>query len=221
MILTTRTMQTGLMLRTMKLESVTPSEHKKGRFLLTLEDGTRLRVTEHEVLRFSLCSGRELTQGQLAELKRSAGLSDAKVQAANMVAARPLSQKELKNRLVRKGSDEEEADAAVAWLAELGAVNDATYAASLVRHYTARGYGMARIREELHRRGVPRELWDAALEECSDSGELLDTLIQKKCRGTLDDPKERKRVCDFLLRRGFSWSEVKAAMNRYTEILED
>ena len=49
----------------------------------------------------------------------------------------------------------------------------------------------------------------------------MDRLIQKKCRGDLSDRKEIKRVSDSLLRRGFSWGEVKDALRRYTEMLED
>ena len=138
-----------------------------------------------------------------------------------MIASRPLSKQALEKRLVQKGSGEENARAAVEWLEELGAVNDEEYAAALVRHYSARGYGPMRIREEMHRRGVPRSLWDAALEERCDSSDVLDALIQKKRKGDLDSPKERKRLCDALMRRGFSWGEVRAALGRYTEILED
>lgn len=205
----------------MRVDSLKPSQRKKGRFLLTLENGAIIRVTEDELLRFRLREGMELTDETLAQLQKSAKTSSTKAQAVNMIASRPLSKKELQKRLQRKGSDEEDAQAAVAWLEGMGAVNDAAYAASLVRHYSTRGYGVGRIREELQRRGVPRELWEDALEERSDSAETLDTLIRKKCKGDLDDPKERKRVCDALLRRGFSWSEVKAALSRYTEILED
>ena len=205
----------------MRLDSLKPSERKKGRFLLTLEDGTLLRVTEDEILKFKLREGMELDDETMEGLQKSAKTSSTKARAVNMIASRPLSQKELKKRLVQKGSDEEDAEAAVEWLTDLGAVNDEAYAAALVRHYSARGYGSMRIREELHRRGVPRELWDAALEERCDSAETLDSLIRKKCKGDLDDPKERKRLCDALMRRGFSWSEVKSALGRYTEILED
>lgn len=205
----------------MRVDSLKPSQRKIGRFLLTLENGAIIRVTEDELLRFRLREGMELTDETLAQLQKSAKTSSTKAQAVNMIASRPLSKKELQKRLQRKGSDEEDAQAAVAWLEGMGAVNDAAYAASLVRHYSTRGYGVGRIREELQRRGVPRELWEDALEERSDSAETLDTLIRKKCKGDLDDPKERKRVCDALLRRGFSWSEVKAALSRYTEILED
>lgn len=205
----------------MRVDSLKPSQRKKGRFLLTLENGAIIRITEDELLRFGLREGMELTDETLAQLQKSAKTSSTKAQAVNMIASRPLSKKELQKRLQRKGSDEEDARAAVAWLEGMGAVNDAAYAASLVRHYSTRGYGTGRIREELQRRGVPRDLWDDALEERSDSAEMLDALIRKKCKGDLDDPKERKRVCDALLRRGFSWSEVKTALGRYTEILED
>jgi len=205
----------------MRLDSLKPSQRKKGRFLLTMEDGTVLRVTEEELLRFRLREGMELEEDTLQALRKSAKTSDTKARAANMISARPLSQKELQKRLVQKGSGEEDAAAAVEWLVDLGAVNDGEYASALVRHYSARGYGPLRIREELRRRGVPRELWDNALEGRSDSVETLDALIQKKCKGNLGDPKERKRVVDALLRRGFSWSEVSSALGRYTEILED
>ena len=64
-------------------------------------------------------------------------------------------------------------------------------------------------------------MWDEALEELPEAAEVLDQLIRKKCRGELSDPREKKRVSDALLRRGFVWSDVKAAMGRYTEMLED
>lgn len=201
----------------MRLDSLKASEHKKGRFLLTLEDGTILRITEDEVLKFGLRQGQELDDEALEKIQKSANASNIKTRAANMIASRPLSKRELTKRLVQKGSGAEDAEAAVDWLEGLGAVNDQAYAETLVRHYSARGYGAARIREELHRRGVPRELWDGALTQLPDSSETLDTLIQKKCKGDLADPKERKRVCDALLRRGFSWSEVRAALGRYID----
>ena len=206
---------------TMRVESLKPSQRKKGRFLLTMEDGSILRVTEEELIQFHLREGQELDDDTLTALKKSADASNIKAKAANMIAARPLSKKELQKRLMQKGGDAESAEAAVEWLEDLGAVNDAAYASSLVRHYSSRGYGKGRIREELHRRGVPKELWEEVLEEVPDSGEALDALIQKKCRGDLSDPKEKKRVCDALLRRGFSWSEVRAALGRYTELPEE
>ena len=205
----------------MRIEEVKKSERKKGRFLVRLESGDILRVTEEELLRFKLRAGLELDEGTLKALCASVKTSSAKTAAANMIGSRALSKRELTRRLIRKGNDEADARTAADWLEDIGAVNDAEYAAALVRHYGGKGYGPARVKEELHRRGVDRELWDGALQEMPEAGEILDQLIQKKCRGDLSDPREKKRVSDALLRRGFGWSEVKAAMGRYTEMIED
>ena len=205
----------------MEIMEVKPSQRKKGRFLVKLEDGNILRVTEEEVLRFSLAAGMELDDESLEALDESAQRSAVRAAAASMIGSRPLSKKELTRRLVRKGADEEDAGEAADWLEDIGAVNDREYAAMLVRHYAGKGYGRARIREEMYRRGVDRELWDHALEELPDQSETLDRLIQKKCRGDLSDRREVRRVSDSLLRRGFSWSEVKDALRRYTELQED
>lgn len=205
----------------MRIASVKPSQRKKGRFLVELEDGGILRVTEEELLRFSLREGRELDGGELEALEASAKASAARTAAANIIGSRPLSKRELTRRLVRKGAAEEDAGAAADWLEETGAVNDRAYAAMLARHYAGKGYGKARIREEMRRRGVDRELWDEALEELPDPAEILDRLIQKKSGGDLRDRKELKRISDGLLRRGFAWGDVKDALRRYTEIEED
>ncbi len=205
----------------MRIEEVRRSERKKGRFLVRLADGDILRVTEEELLKFGLCAGLELDRETLEALKASARTSSARAAAAGMIGSRALSKRELTRRLIRKGNGEADAQAAADWLEDIGAVDDAGYAAALVRHYGGKGYGPARVREELRRRGVDRALWDGALEEMPEAAEILDGLIQKKCRGELSDPKEKKRISDALLRRGFPWSDIRAAMGRYTEMMED
>ena len=205
----------------MRIEEVKKSERKKGIFLVKLEDGDILRITEEELLRFGLRAGMELDEEALEAVKASMRASSAKVTAANMIGSRALSKRELTKRLVRRGSSASDAQAAADWLEDIGAVDDAGYAAALARHYGEKGYGPARVREELRRRGVDREKWDEALEELPDQTETLDRLIQKKCRGDLSDRREVRRVSESLMRRGFSWSEVKAALRRYTELQED
>lgn len=205
----------------MRIEELKKSQRGRDRFLVKLEDGDVLRVTEEELLRFHLRAGMDLDETALEALRASARASSAKAQAASIIGSRALSKRELTRRLVKKGSEEDDARAAADWLEDIGAVDDAAYAAALARHYGGKGYGPARVREELRRRGVDRELWNQALEELPDPAETLDKLIQKRCRGDLSDPGERRRTADALLRRGFGWSEVKEAMGRYAEMWED
>ena len=203
----------------MRVEEVKKSQRKQGRFLVRLEDGGILRVTEDELLRFGLREGLELGDEELESLRASATASQTNAAAARMIGSRALSKQELTRRLMKKGSNAGDAQAAADWLEEIGAVDDENYAAALVRHYGGKGYGPARVRDELRRRGVGRELWDSALEEMPEAAEILDHLLQK--RGDLSDPKERRRASDALLRRGFSWEQVRAALGRYAEMEED
>ena len=105
-------------------------------------------------------------------------------------------------------------------MAELGFVNDENYAGMVVRHYAAKGYGRARIREELRRRRVPRELWDAALCEMPEQADTVERLLAAKLRGRSTEGDDLRRACAALIRRGFSWEEVSSAAKRLSHGLE-
>ena len=141
----------------------------------------------------------------------------AKARALRLLEKRDYSEAELAAKLVEKGDDPDSARAAAARMAELGFVNDENYAAMVVRHYAAKGCGRQRIREELRRRRVPRELWDAALEELPDQTETLYRLLETRLRGKAPEGDELRRACAYLVRRGFAWDEVREAAARLSE----
>ena len=123
----------------------------------------------------------------------------------------------MERKLRDKGASEADARYAAEWLEAIGAINDADYAALLVRHCADLGYGPARTREKLYEKGVPGELWDEALDQLPDNGEQIDRFLQSKLRGRMPDEKEKKRLTDALLRRGYSWGDVKAGWTRLGE----
>lgn len=205
----------------MKIEKIEKSKHKQERILVYLEGGDLLRITQSELLHFGLYAGLDIDEETVVELQKLGKRSETRVRAANMVSARPLSRKELSRKLCDKGASSEDAEGAADWLEEIGALDDAAYAAMLVRHYSAMGYGEGKLREELYRRGVPRELWGGAIAEAPEAQSILTKVIAQKTKGKALDEKNRRKLCDLLLRRGFSWRDVKAAMNRLGETVED
>ena len=208
----------------MRISKLAPSTHIQGRWLCHLEDGTILRVTENEVVAFGLCTGLELTEADLARLTAAARVAAVRDKAADLLAARPLSRKELVDKLTARPrnrdkeplADRESAEAAADRLEELGYLNDESYAHTVAGHYSAKGWGPARIKEELYRRGVPREYWDGALDALDGPNEAIDAFLQKKLRGAdLTDPKTYQRAANALARRGFRWEEIKEGLRRY------
>ena len=201
----------------MKIEKIERSKHQQERVLVYLEGGDLLRITESELLHFALYVGLDIDDRTVVELQQSGARSETRVRAANMVSARPLSRKELAKKLREKGAAEADAESACDWLEGIGALNDAEYAAMLVRHYGGMGYGEAKLRDELYRRGVPRELWEEALTQSPDPQESICRVIAQKTKGRALDEKGRRRLSDMLLRRGFSRRDVRAALASFYE----
>lgn len=205
----------------MRVERVEASKHKKGRVLVFLGDGACLKITEQELLDFGLRSGDELDEETLKRLKEAAGVSNTRAAAADLIGKRAMSRRDLERKLQEKGASETEARYAAEWLEAIGALNDAEYAAALVRHYSRLGYGPARVREKLYEKGVPRELWEDALEELPEDGGQVDAFLRSKLRGRPPDEKEKRRLTNALLRRGFPWGEVKSAWRRLGEEMQE
>lgn len=206
----------------MRIEKIEKSKHKQGRVLVHLEGGDLLRITEDELLRFDLYTGLDIGPETVVKLQKCAARSETRLRAVNMISARALSKRELQKRLRDKGAEEADAEAATDWLEDIGALDDLAYAKTIVRHYSANGYGEAKLRDELHCRGVPREHWDEALATAPDPAETIARVIATKTKGKALDERERKKLSDLLLRRGFAWRDVKAALSALgADILED
>ena len=84
----------------------------------------------------------------------------------------------------------------------------------------ARGYGAARIRQELSHRGISREDADAAMELFSPALPQMLSLLEKRLHGDLSDRKEVDKAVAALQRRGFSWSDIKNALEEYGASLD-
>lgn len=217
----------------MIIAKLEPSQHVHERWLVWLEDGSFLRVTENEVVEFALYQGMEVSDALYDALVEKSRRSTVRGKALDMTAARPMSRRELVDKLTTKrprGKDGRErpplADEALAnetadWLEKLGYLNDAEYAKTVVRHYSAKGYGQHKVKDELFRRGVPKELWDDALTEAVEPGEGIDEFLRKRFKGTQPDQTELKRASDALARRGYRWNEIREGLNRYGAEIEE
>lgn len=205
----------------MKITRIENSKHVQERVLVFLEKGDPLRITGHELLQFGLYPGMDLSPQLVVQLQAAGQRSESRVKAAQLASGRMLSRKELTDKLSRKGIDPDTAEETADWLESLGAVDDAAYAGVIARHYAASGYGPGRVRQELQKRGISRELWDDALSQLPDSAGAIDRFLQKKLSGRTPDRATLKKLSDALLRRGFSWSDIRPALNRLGEEIDE
>ena len=191
-----------------------------GRLTVTLESGEEIRTTLGVVTDRRLFTGRELDGEALAALRQDSALALAREKALSFVSQRQMSAKELRDKLKQKGFDEDTAEYCVQWLLDHGLLDEESYAAAIVRHYAAKGYGAGRIRSELMRRGIPRELQEDALGTMPESDTKIDRFIASRLRDP-EDRDELRKLTAALYRRGFSGEEIRSALARFHADLEE
>ena len=194
-----------------------------GRLTVRLEDGTEIKTTLGVVTDLRLYSGRELDESAVEELKTASVRALARERAIEMLSRRAMSRAEMRRKLIEKGEDEDTAEHVTAWLCDRALIDDERYAAAVARHYAAKGYGAGRVRAELSRRGIERELWDGAIGAMPENEDKIDKFIASR----LHDPEDRdevRKLSNALYRRGYSWDEIRRALERHraeAEIYED
>ena len=191
-----------------------------GRFVVEFDGGETLRSTLEAVTDARLYVGMELDEEAFEALKRSTSKALDRQKALEMLSRRPYSRRELKDKLLRRGTDEQSVEDCIAWLDEHGFLDDGEYAGAVARHYTAKGYGAGRVKSELRRRGIEREQAEDTLSALPENTEKLDAYIARRLR----DPSDRDSVSKIsaaLFRRGYSWEEIRAALRRFDSMIEE
>ena len=196
----------------MRIDALKNAPDRAGRYWVTFSDGSRLGLYRQTVEDFGLYPGKELDEQELERLNVEAGKMSAKMRAVRIVSASSVSKRDLQQRLVRKGEDPEQAEAAVAWMEDLHLVDDRATAEQVVRSCIYKGYGLQRAKQALYEKQIPKAYWDEVLEDYPDQlGKIQDFL-----RARLDadsDEKQKKRAIDALIRRGHSYGAIKKAMD--------
>jgi regulatory protein len=146
--------------------------------------------------------------------------------ALDVLEARARSVVELRRTLIRKGEPAVDVDAAIERLSANGLLDDANYARQLVRSKAlTAGQSRRRIGQELAKRGVARNVADAAIadvfeHEAVDEAAAIERVAMKKLRtlAKLDAEVQRRRLYAFLARRGYGHDEIQRVMR---QVLED
>ncbi len=88
--------------------------------------------------------------------------------ALHLLSYRAHSRRELHDKLIRKGAQQKETEEVLDWLTEQGFLNDREYAGMIVRKYRRKGYENWKIRGELYKRGISREIREDILAGLSE-----------------------------------------------------
>ena len=193
------------------IKAILPAKRPGTRTTLIFDDGTSLKLLPAVAAEQGLFPGLELEEEDLVRLRSANGAASAKQRAVRIISAASVSQKDLEQRLIRKGETPSDAQDAVRWLEELDLVDDTETARQIVARGVSRGYGAERIRQMLYEKRIPRQYWDEALSAMPDMSGALEDFLRKRL-GTEPDEKTRRSAVQAALRRGYTWPEINQAL---------
>ncbi len=204
----------------MKVESLKTAPDRAGRYWVTFDDGSKMGLYRQTVEDFALYSGKELDEQEAEALRTAAGQMSAKMRAVRIVSAASVSRRDLEARLVRKGEDPQQAKEAVAWMEDLHLVDDRATAEQVVSSCISKGYGLARAKQALYEKRIPKEYWDEALADYPDQTGKITAFLKSRLDADSDE-KQVRRAVDALIRRGHSYGTIRRALDALSFDTED
>ena len=193
--------------------------HGRGKKIHLLLDDEYIITTDEDFWAENyIKDGTDIDEDEWNKLVTKINLKKAVDKCYDLLSRRDHSVKELKTKLLRT-VDENSADAAIEKMLDLGYLDDEKYAQTLVR-YLLDNKNMSKnfVKQEMYKRGLSADIINNILEntEFDNSANCVE-LITNKYRNKLRAEGGKDKVTAALMRKGFSYYDIKHAF----EMIED
>lgn len=160
--------------------------------------------------------GTEISEEDWRNLVEAIQYRKAVNKAADLLSRRDHSVKELRDKLIRT-VDPQSADKAIEKMLEFGYLDDEKYAKSLIKYLVdTKHYSVSHVRQECNKRGIDRDIVQQFLDEDEpDNVSNALALIEGKYKTKLSQENGREKVIAALMRKGFSYGDIKSALYRF------
>lgn len=202
------------------ITKMTAQVKAKQRMSLFLDGDFAFGLHQDVVLQAGLVTGQHLSIAEQQDLKEADAFMRAKESAVRYLGYRPRTEAEVRTKLKRQGFGDSIIARTIDRLHELAYLDDVAYAKMYVqRRFANKGYGPQRLRSELVKRGIARDLIDDTLSVFEEETDTLTKALeqaQKRWDRLQSEPDMRKRqrkVSDFLVRRGFTYDTVRQVLD--------
>lgn len=203
----------------MTVTEIRPISKTKSRVYL---DGAQAFVLyKGELRKYQIREGEELDEETQRELYTQVLPKRAKLRAMNLLKNRQYTERQLMDKLLLGGYDQETAQEAVDYVKAYRYVDDSRYACDYISCHMS-SHSLKEIEQKLLQKGIDRQLIRSAMEELEEDGfvqdeeEMIRKLLEKKHYSAENaSDKDRQRIYSYLYRKGFSIDTARRVMEEY------
>lgn len=187
---------------------------EKGKVQIHLDNGDRFQAYHSELGQFHLEEGTGITEEDYHKLVYEVIAKRAKKRAMHLLEQMDRTEHQLREKLKQGGYPVASIDIAISYVSSYHYLDDVRYAAAFVRYRQER-MSRRQLKQKLLERGISKEIVDQALEaeyEASERQQIIKLLDKRNYHQGQADDREFRRTYQYLLRRGFSGSDILSAM---------
>lgn len=204
----------------MMITEIIPVTKQKSR--IVTDEQLAFVLYKGELSHYRLEEGMELPDEVFRRIQEEILIKRAKLRAMHLLTRMDYTESQLRKKLEQGEYTKEAVDIAVEYVRSYHYLDDERYAAQYLSSQKGRK-SRRQIEFELERKGISRELIAACREKMdedqeTDETELIRNILEKRCANPrLADEKEKRRHYGYLVRKGFSGSDIWKVFDQFFE----
>lgn len=195
---------------------------KKHLVKVIFSDESEILIDQNVCFDFGLKSEMEINDKDIKRLKFESDYARAKSRASWYLDRMDYTEKAMFDKLIKAGFSKEASAKTIARLVEVGAIDDRRYAERYFERCNERNLSKREIISKMLIKGIDLNLAKEIVQEgeCDDEQSKIISLLEGKYAYKLTADGGKEKVFAALVRKGFSFSDVKLAMSKYFEDIE-
>jgi regulatory protein len=206
-----------------RVTAIAEGKRRKRRVNVFLDDKFAFSLEAEVASKEGIKVGQELSEGDIEALNRSELAQRGYEATLRYLDYRPRSREELKQRLARRGFDGDTIATTLARLQEQGLVDDLAFARFWQENrqaFSPRSRWL--VRRELRQKGVADEVIERVVANVDEEDGAYQAAIAKARSLPLGDYEGfRRRLGEYLKRRGFGYGVIKNTLKKVWEEVKE
>lgn len=195
---------------------------RKGLSALYIDGEFAIKLDTETLIANHIDVGKDITDDVLHDVIEKSHTKRCKDKAMYLIEFRDHSRKELFDKL-KKDYPDEIINNTLDKLESLGLINDMNFAKKYANDLiNLKQLSKKGAKQKLLLKGIDKEIIDEVLDNIEvDEQDQIDEIVSKRFINKLSDEKEKRRAFNFLLRKGYSYSDIKVVFDKYSDYIGD
>lgn len=198
----------------MTITRIEKQTNNQKRYSIYIDEKFAFGVSEEDLIYFKLKENSEITEQRYNYIMEYLIYTKAKDKAYKFLGYKARSEKEVRDKLTKENYPQEIIDRIIELFKHYNYINDENYTKAYINNRIKfKPQAKRMLKYELAQKGIDSDTIENIIDSSNiDETDIAINLLQKKLKNKKDiDQKEKQRIYNYMLRRGFDYETINKA----------